>query len=104
MSIPIGKICTLVPQKRTIRNETCSQPTKGTEVVMAVDADHARDKATRRSFTGVLIFLNCTPIRWYSSPVVTNTTIPSAIDAQEETQRHRILLQQVSCLCAFPCL
>lgn len=49
-----------------------SQPTKGTEVVMAVDADHARDKATRRSFTGVLIFLNCTPIRWYSSPVAGN--------------------------------
>ena len=31
-----------------------------------VDADHARDKLTRRSVTGVLILLNNTPITWYS--------------------------------------
>ena len=41
---------------------------RGTEVVVSafVDADHARDEATRRSVTGILIFLNCTPVRWYS--------------------------------------
>ena len=31
-----------------------------------VDADHARDKLTRRSVTGILILLNNTPISWYS--------------------------------------
>ncbi len=31
-----------------------------------VDADHAGDKITRRSQTGVLIFLNRAPIMWYS--------------------------------------
>ena len=31
-----------------------------------VDADHARDKLTRRSVTGILVFLNNTPISWTS--------------------------------------
>ena len=31
-----------------------------------VDADHARDKLTRRSVTGILVLLNNTPISWYS--------------------------------------
>lgn len=31
-----------------------------------VDADHARDKVTRRSVTGILILLNNTPISWTS--------------------------------------
>jgi len=31
-----------------------------------VDADHAGNKVTRRSHTGILIYLNCAPIIWYS--------------------------------------
>ena len=31
-----------------------------------VGSDHAGDKVTRRSQTGILIFLNCAPIIWYS--------------------------------------
>ena len=31
-----------------------------------VDADHARNKVTRRSHTGILIFLNRSPFVWYS--------------------------------------
>ena len=31
-----------------------------------MDADHARDKLTRRSVTGIIILLNNTPISWYS--------------------------------------
>ena len=31
-----------------------------------VDADHAHDQVTRRSVTGILVFLNNTPIRWIS--------------------------------------
>ena len=30
------------------------------------DANHAGDKVTRRSHTGILIYLNCAPIIWYS--------------------------------------
>ena len=33
---------------------------------MFVDADHTGNKGTRRSQTGVLIFLNNAPIDWYS--------------------------------------
>jgi hypothetical protein len=31
-----------------------------------VDANHAGNKITRRSHTGILIYLNCAPIVWYS--------------------------------------
>jgi hypothetical protein len=41
---------------------------RGTPVQMNafVDADHAGNKVTQRSQTGILIFLNCSPIVWYS--------------------------------------
>jgi hypothetical protein len=41
---------------------------KGTRVRMTVyvDADHANDLVARRSFTGILVMLNNTPIRWIS--------------------------------------
>jgi hypothetical protein len=31
-----------------------------------VDADHAGNQVTRRSTTGILLYLNCAPIMWYS--------------------------------------
>jgi hypothetical protein len=31
-----------------------------------VDADHAHDQITRRSVTGILLFINNTPVKWYS--------------------------------------
>eukprot|EP00978_Attheya_sp_CCMP212_P043937 scaffold295378_cov24-Attheya_sp.AAC.1 len=42
--------------------------TKGRSTTMScfVDADHARDQVTRRSVTGLLIFLGSTPIAWMS--------------------------------------
>jgi hypothetical protein len=41
-------------------------PEKGPRVRMTfyVDADHAHDLVTRISITGILVFLNNTPIRW----------------------------------------
>jgi len=36
------------------------------EMMAYIDSDHAVDKVTRRSRTGVLIFLNRSPILWYS--------------------------------------
>eukprot|EP00978_Attheya_sp_CCMP212_P022903 scaffold69213_cov34-Attheya_sp.AAC.2 len=40
--------------------------TKGRSTTMScvVDADHARDQVTRRSVTGLLLFLGSTPIAW----------------------------------------
>ena len=42
---PLGKECTI----------TCY-----------VDADHARDKVTCRSVTGILLLVNNTPLIWYT--------------------------------------
>jgi hypothetical protein len=41
---------------------------KGKEVhfMMYVDADHASDQETRRSVTGFILFINNTPVKWYS--------------------------------------
>ena len=39
---------------------------KSVNISTFVDADHAGEKLTRRSQTGVLIFVNKAPIHWYS--------------------------------------
>jgi len=39
---------------------------RSVQINMFVDADHAGDRITRRSHTGILIFLNRAPITWYS--------------------------------------
>ena len=36
------------------------------QINMFVDASHARNKVTRRSHTGILIYLNMAPVVWYS--------------------------------------
>ena len=36
------------------------------QISVFVDADHAGDKITRRSRTGILLYLNKTPVLWYS--------------------------------------
>ena len=40
---------------------------RSVQMTAFVDADHAGDLATRRSRTGVLIFLNRAPVNWYSN-------------------------------------
>jgi hypothetical protein len=44
------------------------EPTSGrkTQITVLVDADHAHCAVTRRSVTGILVFVNSTPVRWYS--------------------------------------
>ena len=37
-----------------------------TDITCYFDADHASDLVTRRSVTGILLFLGSTPVRWYS--------------------------------------
>ena len=39
---------------------------KGVLPTAEVDADHAHDLETRRSVTGVILFMNNTPVKWYS--------------------------------------
>ena len=39
---------------------------KTIQITTYVDADHAHDQVTRRSVTGILLFVNNTPIKWYS--------------------------------------
>ena len=39
---------------------------RAARLTVYVDADHAHDQVTRRSITGIIVFLNNTPIRWYS--------------------------------------
>jgi len=51
-------------------------PPKGRSVKITafVDADHARDKLTRRSVTGIVVLLNNTPIYWSSKRQTTVET------------------------------
>ena len=39
---------------------------KGIDLNVFVDADHAGNKVTRRSHTGIILFCNLSPIQWYS--------------------------------------
>jgi hypothetical protein len=39
---------------------------KKVQITIMVDADHAHCQVTRRSVTGILVFINSTPVRWYS--------------------------------------
>ncbi|HEY9298276.1 MAG TPA: Ty1/Copia family ribonuclease HI, partial [Phormidium sp.] len=39
---------------------------KEVSITCYVDADHARDKVSRRSVTGIIILLNNTPVSWLS--------------------------------------
>ena len=47
--------------------------TRGNEVdlIIFVDSDHTRDKLTRRSRTGYIIFLKNYPIAWFSKKQAT---------------------------------
>jgi hypothetical protein len=47
---------------------------KDVDLRMFVDSDHAGDKKTRRSRTGFLIYLNMSPITWYSKKQATIET------------------------------
>ena len=39
---------------------------KEARITCYVDADHAHDQVNRRSVTGILLFVNNMPVRWYS--------------------------------------
>ena len=39
---------------------------KGVNTVVYVDSDHARDQTTRRSVSGIILYINNTPVKWIS--------------------------------------
>jgi hypothetical protein len=39
---------------------------KVVQVTSMFDADHAHCEVTRRSVSGILVFINSTPVKWYS--------------------------------------
>ena len=53
---------------------------KEVELRMFVDADHARDKASRRSRTGFMIYMNMALINWLSKK---QPTVESAVFGSE---------------------
>ena len=59
---------------------------KGVNIGCFVDADHAGNKITRRSHTGVIIFLNSSPIIWYSKrqKTVESSTFGSELVAMKQ--------------------
>jgi len=62
-------------------------PPKGRNVKITafVDADHARDKLTRRSVTGIVVLLNNTPIYWSSK---CQTTVETSTYGSELIASH----------------
>lgn len=69
---------------------------RGTPVQMNafVDADHAGNKVTQRSQTGILIFLNCSPIVWYSK---SQNTVESSTFGSEFVAM-RIVVEMIEAL------
>jgi hypothetical protein len=66
--------------------------TKGASTTLScyVDADHARDQVTRRSVTGMIIFMGSTPIVWMSkrqNTVETSTYGAEMVAARIATER-----------------
>jgi hypothetical protein len=49
------------------RNRPLALPvTKPAQITIFVDADHAHCEITRRSVTGIIVFINSTPVKWCS--------------------------------------
>ena len=61
---------------------------KSVELRMHVNSDYARDKATRRSRTGLLIFINTDLIHWMSKKQPTIET--SVLGAEFVAMKHKV--------------
>jgi hypothetical protein len=60
--------CEFYPEAEEVVPEDRPEPTPGrkAQITVLVDADHAHCAVTRRSIMGILVFVNSTPVRWYS--------------------------------------
>ena len=77
----------------------------GFTIIAKVDADHASDTVTRRSRTGILVYLNCSLVHWWSKK---QTSIESSSFGAEfiamkqcceylHGLRHKLLLMGIPC-------
>jgi len=53
---------------------------KEVNINVFVDADHAGNKKTRRSHTGIIVYINMAPIIWYSKQQTTVKTSNFSFD------------------------
>ena len=85
---------------------------KGPEarITVYVDADHAHDKVTRRSVTGIILFVNGTPVKWISKRQKTVETstygseLVAARIAVEAIMEHRYNLRMLGVKVSGPSL
>ena len=67
---PVPKIqamkCFYLNAEEAIPDNALVPPGKSIQINVFVDADHAGNKVTRQSHTGLIIFMNMAPIFWYS--------------------------------------
>ena len=62
---------------------------KKARIKVYVDANHAHDQVTRRSVTGIIVFVNNTPVRWISKrqkTVKSSTYGPELVAARIATE------------------
>ena len=52
----------------------------GFTIVAKVDTDHASDTVTRRSRTGILVYLNCSLIHWWSKKQTSIESSPFGVE------------------------
>jgi len=63
------------------------------QMTIYVDADHAHDQVTRRSVTGILVFIDNTPIRWISKRQATVETSTYGSEMVAARQAAEIVLE-----------
>ena len=70
-------------------NQTPEQSVTSGDEQCFVDADHAHDTVTRRSVTGIVLFVNQTPIKWLSrrQATVETSTYGSELCAARVAQK-----------------
>jgi hypothetical protein len=90
-----------------------NQPVPGirkAQITIYVDADHAHDVVTRRSVTGIILFINGTPVRWVSKRQKTVETstygseLVAARIAVELAMEYRYSLRMLGVELDGPCM
>ena len=78
-----------MPDQEEVPSDAPTPLGKPVEINAWVDADHAGDRLTRRSHTGILIFVQSAPIFWYSKRQATieSSTFGSEIVAMMGVDR-----------------
>jgi len=89
----------------------CPTPkSKEIRITVYVDADHAHDQVTRRSVTGIIVFMNNTPVRWFckkQNTVETSTYGSELVAARIATEliiELRYLLREMGVIVETPAM